>query len=72
MLTLTHDEIARLSPQERLTLIGALWDSLDPDDVPVTSTQRAELLRRLDSFDQDRADGITWEQLKANLERRAP
>jgi putative addiction module component (TIGR02574 family) len=72
MPTLTHDEITRLSPEERLMLIGELWDSLDPADVPVTSIQRAELRRRLDSFDQDRSGGITWEQLKAQLARRAP
>ena len=71
MLTITHDEITRLSPEERLTLIGELWDSLDPVDVPVTPTQRAELRRRLDSFEQDRSGGITWEQLRAQLARRA-
>ena len=71
MLTITHDEITRLSPEERLTLIGELWDSLDPVDVPVTPTQRAELRRRLDTFEQDRSGGITWEQLRAQLARRA-
>ena len=71
MLTITHDEITRLSPEERLTLIGELWDSLDPADVPVTPAQRAELGRRLDSFEQDRSGGITWEQFRAQLARRA-
>jgi len=71
MLPLTHDEITRLSPEERLSLIGELWDSLDPADVPVTTTQRAELRRRLDRFEQDRSGGITWEQLRAQLARRA-
>ena len=71
MPTLNHDEISRLSPEERLMLIGELWDSLDPADIPVTGTQRAELKRRLDSFEQDRSDGITWEQLRAQLARRA-
>ena len=71
MPTLTHDEITRLSPEERLSLIGELWDSLDPADVPVITTQRAELGRRLDSFEQDRSGGITWDQLRAQLARRA-
>ena len=71
MPTITRDEITRLSPEERLTLIGELWDSLDPADVPVTPTQRAELRRRLDSFEQDRSGGITWTQLRAQLARRA-
>ena len=53
-------------------LIGELWDSLDAADVPLTSTQRTELRRRLDSFEQDRSRGVTWEQLKAQLARRAP
>jgi putative addiction module component (TIGR02574 family) len=38
MPTITRDEITRLSPKERLTLIGELWDSLDPAAVPVTPT----------------------------------
>ena len=71
MPTLTHDEITRLSPEERLTLIGELWDSLDPAAVPVPRTQLAELRRRLDSFEQDRSGGMTWEQLRAQLARRA-
>jgi putative addiction module component (TIGR02574 family) len=62
---------SRLYPEERLTLIGELWDSLDPADVPVTPTQRVELQRRLDRFEQDRSGGITWEQLRAQLARRA-
>ena len=72
MSTLTHDEIVRLSPQERLALICELWDSLEPSDVPVNAAQRAELMHRLDSFERDRPDAIDWEQLKAQLVARAP
>jgi putative addiction module component (TIGR02574 family) len=71
MPTLTNDEIARLTSEERVTLIGELWDSLEPGDVPITSAQRAELNRRLDSFEQDGSGGITWEQLEIQLARRA-
>jgi hypothetical protein len=35
MSTLTYEEIARLSPPERLALIGDLWDSLSDADLPV-------------------------------------
>ena len=71
MPTLTHEEITRLSPEERLTLIGELWDSLDPAAVPVPPSQLAELRRRLDTFEKDRSGGMTWEQLRAQLARRA-
>ena len=69
---LTHDEIVRLSPPERLALIAQLWDSLEDDQLPLTDAQRAELERRLSSLDQDRSEGVTWAALKAELEQRCP
>jgi putative addiction module component (TIGR02574 family) len=69
---LTHDEIARLSPPERLALIAQLWDSLEDDQLPLTDAQRAELERRMASLDQDRNEGVTWAALKAELEQRCP
>lgn len=72
MGSLNSDELARLSPEERLALIGQLWDSLRDTDVPLPEAQRAELARRLSSLDQDRAQAVTWEQLRAELDRRRP
>ncbi|MGA2003221.1 MAG: addiction module protein [Terriglobales bacterium] len=71
MQPLSADEISRLSPQERLTLIGQLWDSLGDTDVSLTAAQRAELSRRLASLDQDRAQAVTWEELRAELAQRS-
>lgn len=36
------------------------------------SAQEAEIRRRLASFDDDLADAVTWDQLKAELASRAP
>jgi putative addiction module component (TIGR02574 family) len=72
MPTLTRDEITKLSPPERLALIGDLWDSIPDAEVPTLSPQRRELERRLASFEQDRSQGVSWEQLKAELASRAP
>jgi putative addiction module component (TIGR02574 family) len=69
---LTSDEIVRLTPPERIALIAQLWDSLQPDQVPLTTAQQAELERRLKSLDQDRQDGVTWAALRAELEQRCP
>ncbi len=69
-MELTVDEIARLSPAERLALIGQLWDSLSDDEVPVTPAQRAELERRLATLDHDRGEAVTWDSLKAELAGR--
>jgi len=72
MHTLRADEIARLSPEERLSLIGQLWDSLGDSDVPLTTSQQAELSRRLSNLDRDRAEAVSWEQLRAELAQRHP
>lgn len=69
---LTHDELARLTPPERLALIAQLWDSLQDEQLPLTVAQQAELDRRLATLDQDRREGTTWAALKAELERRCP
>ena len=71
-MQLTHDEISRLSPQERLTLIEQLWDSLTDADIPLTPAQQAELERRLATLDHDRAQAVTWDSLKAELAQRCP
>ncbi len=72
MDVLTHDELARLTPPERLALISQLWDSLEASHLPVTAAQQAELDRRLDTLDQDRREGSTWTELKAEPEQRCP
>ena len=72
MQMLSQDELSRLTPPERLALITQLWDSLDDCQLPVSTAQEQELDRRLATLDDDRHDGVSWESLKAELERRCP
>jgi len=72
MESLTHDELVRMTPPERLALISQLWDSLEGDHIPLTAAQQSELDRRLSTIDQDRREGVTWAALKAELEQRCP
>jgi putative addiction module component (TIGR02574 family) len=67
---MTQDEIAKLSAAQRLFLIGELWDSLADEDTPLPQAQQDELRRRLASFDADRAQAVTWDALKAELDAR--
>jgi putative addiction module component (TIGR02574 family) len=62
-------DIDKLAPKERLKLIGDLWESLrtQPETVHLTSAQRAELDRRLDSFDRGTAEVVTWDEAKRRL-----
>lgn len=72
MELLTPEEIVRLTPPERLALIAQLWDSLDQEQLPLTSAQEAEIEHRLTSLDEDRRNGVTWASLKGELEQRCP
>jgi putative addiction module component (TIGR02574 family) len=72
MELLTHEELARLTPPERLALIAQIWDSLEDEQIPLTAAQQTELDRRLATLDHDRREGITWTALKAELEQRCP
>ena len=46
------EEIRNLSVEDRLRLAEDIWESIrsDPDSVPLTHAQRAELDRRLAAF----------------------
>jgi putative addiction module component (TIGR02574 family) len=70
MELLTHDEVVRLTPPERLALISQLGDSLEDDQLPLTAAKRTELNGRLATLDQDRREGMSWSALKAELEQR--
>jgi putative addiction module component (TIGR02574 family) len=62
-------DIHSLDPDERLRLIGDLWDSLRerPEDIRLTDAQRAELDRRLDSLEAGRAKLVSWDEVKKRL-----
>ena len=64
-------DIARLTPAERLELIGRLWDTLEPEDVGLTPRQDAELCRRMATFDADAKAAVPWEEIEADLLRRS-
>lgn len=63
-------DIGRLTPEERLELLGAIWDSLSPENVPFDATQREELDRRLDELEQDRELGIPWQEVMRRIRER--
>ena len=70
-------EINNLTIEERLALLGEIWDSLNPEDVPMTDTQRAELDRRLDDLESagstglpHRDLGIPWDEVLRQIRNR--
>jgi len=62
-------QVAKLSPSDRLELIGAVWDTLSAEDLPVTEAEKALLDARLDDMERNPDDQSPWPDVKARLER---
>ncbi len=65
-------DIDKLGPDERLELIGELWDSLreQPEALRIPSWHREELDSRLNEFDSGDVEVISWEDAKRRLRSR--
>ena len=64
----TPISVDRLSAEERIELMGRLWDSLDAAAAaPMTPALAAELDRREADADADPAAGESWPQIKGEL-----
>lgn len=64
--------ITRLSMEERLILIGAIWDSItDSANQPEIPQWHINILEeRLSSADKTPENYISWDELKADLDQK--
>jgi putative addiction module component (TIGR02574 family) len=71
MAGLTKSEIAALSPDERLTLIGDLWESLGaPQDAAIDARHRQIVEQRLAEYDPANDDLLSLDQVYARMRAR--
>jgi putative addiction module component (TIGR02574 family) len=63
--------LMQLNLAERIQLVEDLWDAIAaaPQAAPVTDAQKAELDRRLTSYQVRPADDRSWAEIKATLLR---
>jgi putative addiction module component (TIGR02574 family) len=66
------DELLKLSVAERIQLAEDLWESIasEPEALPITDVQRAEIERRLVEHDRDPESAIPWEEARGRLHQR--
>jgi len=63
-------EILKLSPEERIQLVGDIWNSIPPEDHPPPSDALLkEIERRVARAEANPGSGIPWETAKAQLEK---
>jgi len=69
MVNIDMDAILRLSVSERVRLVQAIWDTLQPtaEDLPLTQEQKDVLDRRLEEHRSDPATAVPWEEVNARL-----
>jgi putative addiction module component (TIGR02574 family) len=64
-------DASRLPVADRIQLVEAVWDSLPKETAtPVSAEQRAELNRRLDAYEANPEDVLTWDQVLEQLRGR--
>jgi putative addiction module component (TIGR02574 family) len=61
--------VVNLSPEDRLRLIGVVWDTLTPEDLPVTDSEKTLLDARLADMELNPSDQNPWPEVKTRLER---
>ncbi len=59
-------ELSRLNKNEKIILVEALWDSIasDPEQVDVPEHHKNILEQRLQTLDEDAANGKSWDEIR--------
>jgi putative addiction module component (TIGR02574 family) len=66
--------IDRLAVEDRLDLVGQVWDSIAADSValPLTDAQRIELERRVTDHEQNPDDVVSWDEIRDVVSKHLP
>lgn len=68
-ITATLNEIATLSIEDRIRLVQAIWDSIAAEQAypDLTEQQKLELDHRIDDYEMNPDNVLTWEEIKASI-----
>ena len=67
----TIEDLRSLSVDDRMRVVQAVWDSLPEQGcVPTSAERTAELNRRLDAYEADPEDLLTWDDVLERLRGR--
>ncbi|MFP4124749.1 addiction module protein [Coleofasciculus sp.] len=68
-ITAALNEIVSLSIEERIRLVQAIWDSIAAEQAypDLTETQKRELDHRIDDYEINPDNVMTWEEIKGSI-----
>ncbi len=71
-ITATLNEIATLSIEDRIRLVQAIWDSIAAEQAypDLTEQQKRELDNRIDDYEMNPDNVLTWEEIKASIKKK--
>jgi putative addiction module component (TIGR02574 family) len=71
-ITTTLNQIVALGIQDRIRLVQAILDSIAAEQVypDLTELQKRELDRRIDDYEANSNNVLTWEEVKASVKAR--
>ena len=61
---------SQLTVADRVELIGALWDTIDAEALPVTPREAALVAERIAEADADPGAVVPWDEVRASMRRR--
>ena len=65
-------QVKTLSVADRIELIGAVWETLSPSEVPVSEEEKVLLDVRLADMEQNPGNQSTWSEVQARLRQQLP
>ncbi len=71
-ITATLNEIVNLSIEDRIRLVQAIWDSIAAEQAypALTEQQKRELDNRIDDYEMNPDNVLTWEEIKASIKKK--
>ena len=72
-ITTTLNQIVTLDIQDRIRLVQGILDSIAAEQVDsdLTESQKRELDRRIDDYEANPDEVMTWAEVKASVKARA-
>lgn len=65
-------QVRTLSVAERIELIGVVWETLSPSEIPVSTEEKVLLDARLADMEQNPDDQSPWSEVQARLKLQLP
>ncbi len=62
-------EILEMSVAERILIVERIWDSINPDDIPLSGAQEQELDARMARYEQGHTKFFSWGEIKNELNK---